>query len=1060
MYEDRSKNLWIGTSYGGVNKISLKKEQIRRITPVDSPKTGFDNYIRSITTDVLGNIWVGTKAGKIFVYRGEKKYGSIPDDMDQAGNFPATNVYCLFFDNEHNLWIGSKGNGIYVIRSLLNYINDLGNKRIEVVHFVHEPGNNNSLISNDVYSIKQDVHGQFWIGMLNGGLNLLTDPFRNPVFQQIFKDEGKESGIVSNEVRDLFFDKQQNLWIATSEGVSILGNKYLKADKRKFINLQASITDPNSMMGKVVYQIRQAQSNDIYLATLDGGVNQLKANDFRQGVFRWSHQNSPILSTNVYCMEEDNEENIWLGTDNGLYRLNPASGIVEKYRIRSSLVPLTFSENCSGKTLKQELVFGSSNGFILFHPDSIKKDTTQYPIKFSRLEINGERISSRNSGILKQSIESQKEIRLMHSQNNISLYFSVLDYVEPEAIQYSSYLEGYDNFWSTPSTSNSAHYRKLPPGSYLLKVKATNSSGAWIRKPAELSINIRPPFWRSTAGYILIILIVSSLVTFVTIALYRQILFQNRIKIEKAINEKRMEYYTNISHEFKTPLSLILNPVEEIIMSHKSSDFAREKGMQIKRNAIYLKRLIEQILDFRKIREGKMPLNVAEVNIIEFFREIYLVFLPLAQRMGILFEYDDRPDSYMGYIDIRQLEKITYNLLSNAFRFTPKGKHVFLKVAIDEAAGLLKLEVEDEGVGIEEQELSKIFDRFYNSKNSSGIGLFYTRELVILHKGEITAGNNRKGGATFTVVLPVDKNSYPEKERIQNASAPLAFDLNSISDIETIVTSEIQTGRIHSHHVGHLERVLIVEDNRELRNYLSSELSVMYKVLEAKNGEEGVELARKELPALILSDVQMPGMDGYQLTRILKNDFNTSHIPIVLLTAESSEVNMLMGTECGADDFIMKPFQLNYLLARIEQTILQRKKLKERFERDLAENNRSLNQSPKTESGFLDQVQKWINANMANPNLNVDFLVAQMNISRTLFFKKMKAASGYAPNEYLRMVKMKEAARLLKTSDQTVSEIGMAVGFSDSNYFGKTFKKFYGTTPSEFRSESQNKQYL
>lgn len=1060
LYEDRSKNLWIGTSYGGVNKISLKKEQLRRISPVENPKTGFDNYIRSITTDVLGNIWVGTKAGKVFVYRGEKKIGTIPDDLYRGGSFPATNVYCLFFDNDHNLWIGSKGNGIYVIKSLLNYINDLHNSNIEVVHFNYKDGNENSLSSNDVYNIKQDVYGQYWIGMLNGGLNLLTDPFGKPSFKHIAYSNGNPDGIVSNEVRDLFFDTQQNLWIGTSEGVSILESKYLKSDIKQFINLTSSIIDPNSMSGKVVYQIKQGKNHDIFLAMLDGGINQLKANDFEERNFRWLHQNSQILSPNVYSMEEDNDGNVWMGTDNGLYRLNVSDGVVEKYRIKSSQMPLTFSENCSNKTLKQELVFGSNNGFIIFHPDSIQKDTTQYPLKFSRLEVNGENITNTNSAILEKSIEEQNEIRLSYSQNNISLYFSVLDFVEPDAIQYSYFLDGYDTYWSKPSTNNSASYRKLPPGEYVLKVKATNSSGTWIKEPAALAIIVRPPFWRSTAGYILIILIVSLVVTVSTIILSRQIIFQNKIKIDKAITEKRIEYYTNISHEFKTPLSLILNPVEEIILSHKSSDFAKEKGLQIKRNATYLKRLIEQILDFRKIREGRMQLQVSEVNLIEFFREIYLVFLPLAKKMNILFEYDYNQDAYLGFIDIRQMEKVIYNLLSNAFRFTSAGKHVFLKLQINEENNLVKIEIEDEGVGIEEEELSKIFDRFYNSKSSSGIGLFYTRELVNLHKGEISVMNNAKGGATFTVDLPVGKGSYREQEITMNESSQLAFDLNSIDDIEVIVSQAPSAEKVHRHMVGYMETVLIVEDNRDMRNYLSSELSAKYKIIEASNGEAGIQLARENMPALILSDVVMPIIDGYKMTKILKDDFDTSHIPIILLTAEASEENKILGAECGADDFIVKPFHLSYLLAKVDQTIMQRKKLKERYGRDLVEKETEQETNHRVESAFMEKIQKMVLDNLSNPNLNVDFLVDEMKISRTLFFKKMKSASGYAPNEYLRMVKMKEAARLIKTTDKTIAEISIAVGFSDSNYFGKTFKKHFGSTPSEYKLSKSKSQYL
>ncbi|HKJ43744.1 MAG TPA: two-component regulator propeller domain-containing protein, partial [Sunxiuqinia sp.] len=503
LYEDRSKNLWIGTSYGGINKISLKKEMLRRITPVKNPSTGFDNYIRATAIDAMGNIWVGSKAGKIYEYRNSKLIGVLPDDLYKSGQFPVTNMYSLYFDHDHNLWIGTKGSGLFVIKSLLKYDGDLGNKNIQILHFKNEPDSDNSLSSNNVYSILQDIHGQYWIGAFQGGLNLLTDPFDHPTFRRYTAEMEGTGKIVSDEVRYLFFDHNNNLWVGTSEGVSILENRYLKGDRKDFINLSPSIKDTNGMSGKVVYQIKQTQNNDIYLAMLDGGVNQLKASDFARRNFHWIHHNSQVLSPNVYSIEEDNTDNLWMGTDNGLYRMNIKDGVVERYRIKNSFLPLTFSESCSAKTMQNELVFGSNNGFVIFHPDSIKKDTTQFPIKFSGLEVNGERITNLNSDILSKSIDAQDHIQLKYSQNNIALHFAVLDYDKPDAIQYSYMLQGYDNDWSKASTNNLATYRKLPPGDYVLKVKGTNSGGSWIRQHATMSIHISPPFWKSNLGYAL-----------------------------------------------------------------------------------------------------------------------------------------------------------------------------------------------------------------------------------------------------------------------------------------------------------------------------------------------------------------------------------------------------------------------------------------------------------------------------------------------------------------------------------------------------------------------------
>ncbi|HKJ41917.1 MAG TPA: response regulator, partial [Sunxiuqinia sp.] len=540
----------------------------------------------------------------------------------------------------------------------------------------------------------------------------------------------------------------------------------------------------------------------------------------------------------------------------------------------------------------------------------------------------------------------------------------------------------------------------------------------------------------------------------------RQIVIQNKVRVEKAITEKRIEYYTNISHEFKTPLSLILSPVEELIQSHKSSDFAKQKGMQIRKNATYLKRLIEQILDFRKIREGKMQLKVSEVNLVEFFREIYLVFLPLANKMGIIFDYDCSMEICMGYVDVRQLEKITYNLVSNAFRYTPSGKEVKLVLNLNPADQKIEMRVEDQGDGIDEQELPKIFDRFYNSKNSSGIGLFFTKEMVNLHHGEIDAYNNEKGGASFRFQIPIAKAAYSDDEINVNSQPQIAFNLKSIDDIEAIVSNRIVAENVHHHVVDYIETILVIEDNDEMRNYLSSELSEKYKVIEAGDGERGIELAKANQPDLILSDVIMPKVNGYDLTQALKENFDTSHIPIILLTGESSEEKQILGAKCGADDFIVKPFNKEYLLTKIEKTIISRKKLRKRFERDMVNQVKQNGSQSSRESEFMSKVQELINLNLSSPDLNVEFLVEKIGISRTLFFKRMKSASGYAPNEYLRIIKMKEAAKLLTTTDKSISEISYAVGFTDSNYFSKTFKKHFGETPSVYKHANIKKSLI
>lgn len=1054
LYEDRSKNLWIGTASGGLNKVSLKKDRFDRIFPESVPKTGFDNYIRTVTTDILDNMWFGTKAGKIYVYgKNKQRIATLPDDLNITKRFPLANVYALYFDDDNNLWIGTKGYGLFVIKSVLEHINNLGNESVEVMHFSHELGKENVISSNNIYCIEQDMHGQYWIGAFKSGLDLLIDPFTDPKFQTFTVNSVGHGGSTEAEIRDLMIDLDNNLWIATSSGVSILESQYLLSDTKKFIQATPTQGTKTAISEEVVYQIKQVSNGDVLFAMMDGGIHHISYDDFTQQKYVWKPLAGELTHFSIYSIEEDTEGNIWMGADNGLFRYSSDYEMIDKLHLKNNQLLLSFSENSSCTKLSQELVFGSTNGLVVLNPDSIRRDSNQYPILFSKLEINGSDISVQNSDLLHLPISTQKSIELSCEQNNVSLFFSVLDFENPNTIQYKSFLEGYDNYWSQPTDNNSVSYRKLPPGEYTLWVKGTNSSGVWMEDSAKLDIIVTPLFRKSIIGRILLILIILIVVTSILYVIYRQFKIQNRIKVDQAITEKRIEYYTNLSHEFITPLSLILSPVEEIISSSKGAVLVQQKALQIKKNATYLKRLIEQILDFRKMREGRMKLRVSEIDVIEFFREIYLVFLPLSKKMGVHFDYEFETESCLGYADAQNIEKIAYNLLSNAFRFSSEGKSVQLVVSIDKDLQQLCFRVIDQGPGISEQEIDKIFQRFYDSEHSSGIGLFYTRELVSLHKGEISVSNNSNQGANFLVTIPLSKKAYSVAE-IADKHSGFVFDLKPINDIETIVIQEDVRDDEHKHLVDYFETILVVEDNEEMRNYIRNSLSEKFKVLVAKNGEEGLALAQSKQPTLIVSDIAMPIMDGYEMVRRLKSSFDTSHIPIFLVTAESSEDQKIFAMECGADDFISKPFNLTFLLAKINHVITQRKRLKERFERDNSAEEDAVVDVNVSKSNFLTQVQELAIDNMSNENMNVEFLVEKMGYSRTLFYKKMRSFSGYAPNEYIRIVRMKEAARLLTTSDKSINEISTLVGIGDSNYFSKTFKKHFGESPSLYKSNN------
>jgi len=1045
LFEDNSKNLWIGTMHGGVSKIDLSPKMFSWHQPVTNPDHSYENNFRAAAVDKNGSLWLGSMGGKIYCYDSNKKLcRTIPDDLAWSSRklMANINVYCLFFDNADNLWIGSKGKGIFILKDIL------GNpgEDIDIVHFNPDFDLQNATAINQVFSIVQDGYGQYWIGSHSAGVSRLNDPFTNPSFESYSKEKDH---LASNLTRYLFVDKSGNLWISSSDGLSFLDAGQLHSENKNFKTIKKDRENPFSLGYNNVDYIYQSEDSSIYVATLGGGFSRLRTKGVPNVKWEWENFNTSdgLSSDMVYAIQEDKSGNLWLSTSSGINRYNPVTGAFENFFVEKSAVLNYFTESCAVSNLEGEIIFGNSNGFLSFNPLSVVKDSSRYPLVLSKFLLNGIEILPKKSDLLNKSIEYESQVELNYLQNSFQFEFSVLDYKNPDKLQFSFKLENHDEDWSTPLTTNRAVYQNMPPGNYTFLLKATNSDGVVMPDIKQFGIAIRPSFLKSPLGIILITLFSTALIFIIFYLYSKQLAAKHKIDYIDRLNEKKLQYYTNISHEFKNPLTMIINPVKEIIADMDTPEIAKKSAKQIHKNAIYLLNLVEQILDFRKIREEQMKLRPSYINIVDYIRNLADVFNPLAEQKNIDFSFASKRKEILGYVDCRILTKILNNLLSNAFKFTPEGKAIDIVLDYKEGSEFFEISVKDEGRGIKKEELSRIFERFHRSENSSGLGLSFVKELLTLHKGTIQVESEINRGTHFSLSIPF----------IENDKSSGILSITEADEIPLPVPPIVQSEQLNedaSQSISHINSILIIEDNEDMREYLEGQFKKYYTIYTAGNGEEGLHTALQESPDFIVCDLNMPVMDGIETIRNLRGNFTTSHIPVILLTADSSEEKKIHGLETGAVDYITKPFDFKLLKFKIDNYISNRKKLITKFTQEPHLPADVLTNSDQDKQ-FIEELTRIIDESIGKIDFNIEFLAKQTGHSRTNLYNKMKGITGVTPHQYIISLQMKKAALLLEETSYPISEVGLMVGFNDANYFSKSFKKHFGKTPKSYRVEGK-----
>ncbi len=1018
--EDSAGGIWVSSEYTGISHLSILNEGSGRIFPEDENRADRSNAIRMIKRTKDGKIWLGTRRGGLYCYDASLS------NIERSRYFDS-NIYAMEEGADGSIWLGSRINGLYI-----------DGKRYS--HTTKDPA---SISSNNIFVLHRDSRERMWVGTFGGGLDLATKTEQGYTFRHFLNGSNSE-----REIRAIEEDEHGRMWVGTSAGLYLFHPDSLLADPTAY---RVYDTNSGKLRSNEIKCILQDSEGRIWVGASGKGFSICNpGGEYDDLTFEHFDSSDGLVNNMVQSIAEDNEGRFWLATEYGISRFDPERRTFENFFFSSAALGNVYSENSYGVSEEGQLLFGTNHGLVVINPDKFVHYAVDVPLPaFTNLHING--ITMRpgdTDSPLDRSLTYTDKLKLKYYQNSVVIDFSILDYSETNTTKYSYRLDNYDKMWSIPSSLNFAAYKNLPPGNYKLRVKVRNRLGIWSNEEAVLHITIVPPFWKTTWAFLLYALLVGAALYVAFRVIKKFNALNNRIEIEKQLTEYKLVFFTNISHEFRTPLTLIQGALEKIQRRGKAPKEMGDTLKVMEKSTRRMLRLINQLLEFRKMQNNKLALALEETDVVAFLYEIFLSFNDAAESQQMDFRFLPSTPSYKMFIDKGYLDKITYNLLSNAFKYTPKGGCVSLSVEVEEATRQLVITVTDTGVGIPKEKQHELFKRFMQSSfsgSSVGVGLHLSHELVQVHKGSIAYRENEGGGSIFTVCLPTDRSVYEEKDFLIPHNALLEESQQQAAEQPTDEEEPVTlpaaplNGR----------KVLIIEDDNDVRKFLTEEVGQYFEVVSEADGTSGLERARTYDADLIICDVLMPGLTGFELTRKLKNDFDTSHIPIILLTALSTPESHLEAVKCGADAFITKPFSLDLLLARAFKLIEQREKLREKFSHDPNMIRPAICTSDKDKE-FADKLQRIMEQQIGNAEFTIDEFASMMGLGRTVFYRKTRGVTGYAPNEYIRIVRMKKAAELLRENRYKVAEVSYQVGINDPFYFSKCFKRQFGVSPSAY----------
>ena len=1019
--EDRSGGIWVSSEFSGLSHLEILNKGTMRIYPNGENSSDRSNTIRMLLRTKNGNVYMANRMGALY------KYDSGLKTMLHKEEF-SHNVYSMCEDEEGQLWLGMRGIGLRVGANQW---------------YRYNSKDKNSLSNDNVYSIYRDRKGRMWIATFGGGLNLAVKTGNGYEFKHFLQDSYGEK-----RVRVIQEDQNGMMWVGTNNGIYIFHpDSLIQSPQNYVLYNHVKETFPSNEIRCFLND----QKGNMWIGTSGTGFAVCRpGNNYEHLTFDCYGIKDGLTNGVIQSIVQDKDDKLWIATEYGISRFTPNTKQIENYFFSSYTLGNVYSENTSCISIDGRLLFGTNYGLVAL--DAGKVENMEKPVStvFTGLHINGAyMLPGMEDSPLHETMSYTHQLNLKHYQNSIVVAFSTFNFLSGSS-KYSYRLEPYDSEWSVPSSQNLATYRNLPPGNYQLLVKACNVAGIWGEESA-MDIVIAPPFWQTTWAYLLYIILIgfAGYFSFRIIRNFNRL--RNRISVENQLTEFKLEFFTNISHEFRTPLTLIQGALNKLVSIENPPKEMQRPLRTMDKSTKRMLRLINQLLEFRKMQKNKLALSLEETDVIAFLYEIFLSFKDTSESKNMDFNFEPSQPACKMFIDKGNLDKVTYNLLSNAFKYTPSNGKITFKVDILEDKKQLRIRVIDNGIGIPKEKRAELFKRFMQSSfshSSVGVGLHLTHELVNLHKGSITYDENEGGGSVFTVTLPTDADVYQEKDFLIPNQLLVEEDEQHYKDFIT----EEKLEETFQPPVDPLNKrkVLIIEDDHDVREFLKEEVGRYFEVVAEADGISGLERAQKYDADLILCDVLMPGMNGFEVTRKLKNEFATSHIPIILLTALGMEEKHQEGIESGADAYITKPFSVSLLLTRIFKLIEQRDKLRQKYSNEPGLVHSVICTNSKDQK-FSTKLNEIINEHMTEAEFTVDDFANLMGLGRTVFYKKVRGVTGYSPNEYLRVIRLKKAAEMLLTEDLTVSEISYSVGINDPYYFSKCFKNQFGVAPSIYQ---------
>lgn len=1060
LLEDFSGNLLLGHGGEGITMVNLKDKQFStyRYDP-QNPMTIGDNTVLCFA-ERGEKMLIGTRNKGLFIMETSQQDGqAVFKELSFPGSFvPAEEpmvVWWIEKESPNLFWVGT---GFGLIRA------EVINGRWHFENFFKE---------SNIRSIFIDEHKNLWLGTYNG-LYIVPAHKRATMEATLFRMHSSSTSLSDKVITSFLLDSRDQFWIGTENGgINRLMGSYSAIDfsldltEQVQFRVYSASMEPGKLNNEEISVLYEHSDQSIWVGTKGGGINILNP---EQDVFSTLTHNDGLPGNNVYGILPDKQGKLWFSTNKGLSCYDPYARLFKNYTPSDGIQGDVFMANAYFNSPDGRMYFGGRNGFTSFFPERIINNEVEAKLHFSGIEIEGESVgigdTLHNKVVLPEALPGLTSVSLSYRERSFDVLFSAIHFQFPADNKVEYFLEGFSDRPSLMDASvGRITFNNLKHGQYKLRMRSGNSDQVWSENNAILEINILPPWYKTMVAVVLFALLGIAIVSgLIFLLLHRQSL-SHELKIEKIeksnmrdLNESKLRFFTNVSHEFRTPLSLTVGPIDNLIRECDAGDFRVRKQLEMaSRNAKLLLRLIDQIIDFRRLEAGKIKLKSMEMEMKPFIQSIVDNFesLQKEKNVGVYVNYPD--DSVKLWFDPQKIEQVLYNLLSNAFKHVPQEGSIAVTLSRtnhapgrQEAGSWAQISVYNDGKTIPEDELQKVFERFYKVDDlqlGSGIGLAYARSLVDLHSGVINVENRQQDGVAFNVYLPRGNKHLDSEEMAVDSGA---YIFSSLADASSPKTAPVVTNPGESKGLS----LLVVEDNDELRDFFRTILGSRYEFHEAANGQLGYEIAKELVPDIIISDLLMPEMDGFELCDRLKNSEKTSHIPIILLTAKNTPEDKITGFKSGADAYVVKPFEIDVLEAQIIRLIENRKRLQEQFVIN-GEITHTAKSEFSKEDHFISRVRKLIEENIEDPELNVNKLSEKINLSSTQLYRKIKAITGQSSVDFIKDFRLIKSAALLKATDHSVKEVCFKTGFKSPSYFVKCFKIKYGLTPREFASNGK-----